>query len=217
VVHSAPIAQEDLAFSGLITCGHCGCAMVGEIKKRRYVYYHCTGYGGKCPEPYTREEVLEREFAAVLDRLAFDDEVLDWVREALRESHADERREHDAAVARLHDEYNRLQGRIDAMYVDKLDGRIDAGFFDRMAAQWRDEQARCLRDIERHQGANQSYLDEGIHLLRCPALGRQPQPTPASSRRSAVACGAVTSRQTQSRAWLTVARDRRGRPRISAW
>jgi site-specific DNA recombinase len=51
------------------------------------------------------------------------------------------------------------------MYVDKLDGRIDAGFFDRMAAQWRDEQARCLQDIERHQNANQSYLDEGIHLL----------------------------------------------------
>ena len=61
-------------------------------------------------------------------------------------------------------EYNRLQGRIDAMYVDKLDGRIDAAFFDRMAAQWRDEQARCLREIERHQTANQSYLDEGIQL-----------------------------------------------------
>jgi hypothetical protein len=29
------------AFSGLITCGHCGCAMVDEIKKGRYVYYHC--------------------------------------------------------------------------------------------------------------------------------------------------------------------------------
>jgi hypothetical protein len=26
---------------------------------------------------------------------------------------------------------NRLQGRIDVMYVNKLDWRIDAGFFDR--------------------------------------------------------------------------------------
>ena len=95
----------------------------------------------------------------MLDRLTFDDEVLAWVREALHGSHADEKREHDAAIGRLQDEYNRLQGRMDAMYVDKLDGRIDAGFFDRMAAQWRDEQARCLRDIERHQTANQSYLD----------------------------------------------------------
>src|ERR1022692_2286351 len=34
-----------------------------EIKKKRYVYYHCTGYRGKCPEPYTREEVLERQFS----------------------------------------------------------------------------------------------------------------------------------------------------------
>ncbi|MBM4073840.1 MAG: recombinase family protein, partial [Planctomycetes bacterium] len=51
--------KHQLAFTGLLTCGHCGCALVGEIKKGRYVYYHCTGYKGKCPEPYTREEVLD--------------------------------------------------------------------------------------------------------------------------------------------------------------
>lgn len=73
--------------------------------------------------------------------------------------------EHDEAISRLQAEYNRFQARIDTMYIDKLDGRIDAAFFDRMAAQWRDEQARCLRDIERHQTANQSYLQEGIHLM----------------------------------------------------
>ena len=87
------------------------------------------------------------------------------MRAALRASHADEKQEHEAAVARLQEEYNRLQGRIDTMYVDKLDSRIDAAFFDRMAAQWRDEQGRCLRDIERHQNANRSYLEEGIQLL----------------------------------------------------
>ncbi len=43
--------KRDFAFSRLIECGHCGCAMVGELKKGKYVYYHCTGYKGKCPEP----------------------------------------------------------------------------------------------------------------------------------------------------------------------
>jgi hypothetical protein len=43
--------KHDFAFSGLIVCGHCGCSVVGEIKKRRYVYYHCTGYKGRCDEP----------------------------------------------------------------------------------------------------------------------------------------------------------------------
>lgn len=87
--------KEQFAFGGLITCGHCGCAMVGEIKKGKYVYYHCTGFKGKCPEPYTREEVLEEMFTALLKGIAFSDETLAWVRHALRESHGDERQFHD--------------------------------------------------------------------------------------------------------------------------
>ena len=43
-------------FQGLLSCGHCGCAMVAEIKKGKYVYYHCTGNKGKCPEKWVREE-----------------------------------------------------------------------------------------------------------------------------------------------------------------
>lgn len=39
---------RDFAFSGLIACNACGCAVVGEIKKERYIYYHCTGYADKC-------------------------------------------------------------------------------------------------------------------------------------------------------------------------
>ena len=158
-------AKHDFAFSGLIACGHCGCSMVGEIKKRRYVYYHCTGYKGKCEEPYVREEVLEQRFTDLLGRLTFDDEVLEWVRSALRESHADQNREHEAAITRLEAEYERFQKRIHAMYVDKLDGRIDTAFFEKMSSEWRAEQDRCRSEIERHQSADQSYLEEGVRLL----------------------------------------------------
>ena len=52
--------KHDFAFTGLVQCGHCGCFLVGELKKGQYVYYHCTGNRGKCPEPYTRQEVLTR-------------------------------------------------------------------------------------------------------------------------------------------------------------
>jgi hypothetical protein len=44
--------------------------MVGEVKKGRYIYYHCSGYKGKCPEPYVREEVLSEQFSALLERAA---------------------------------------------------------------------------------------------------------------------------------------------------
>ena len=34
--------KREFAFSGLIRCGHCGSAVVAEMKKGRYVYYHCS-------------------------------------------------------------------------------------------------------------------------------------------------------------------------------
>lgn len=157
--------KDQFAFRGLISCGHCGCAMVGEIKKGRYVYYHCTGYKGKCPEPYTREEVLEKKFTELLKRISFSQEVLDWVTQALRASHGDEKKFHDEAITRLRKEHRRIQDRIDAMYMDKLDGRIDTEFFDRQAAEWRTQQVRILRNVETHVSANQSYIEEGIKLL----------------------------------------------------
>ena len=83
----------------------------------------------------------------------------------MRASHADEKREHEAAIGRLRAEYDRLQSRMHAMYVDKLDRKVDGAFFERMAAEWRAEQDRCLREIERHRAADQSYLEEGVRLL----------------------------------------------------
>jgi site-specific DNA recombinase len=62
-------------------------------------------------------------------------------------------------------EYKRLDDRIHAMYVDKLDGLVDTAFFEKMSNHWREEQARCQREIERHQSADKSYLSEGVGLL----------------------------------------------------
>ena len=158
-------SKHDFAFSGLISCGHCGCALVGEIKKGRYIYYHCSGFKGKCGEPYVREEVFEDRFAELLGRLSFGDEVVAWVSTALRESHVDEAMEHESAITRLHSEFERLQSRIHTMYIDKLDGRIDHGFFERMSEQWRAEQEAIQREITWHQAADQSYLEEGARLV----------------------------------------------------
>ena len=158
-------AVHDFAFSRLMTCGHCGCAIVGEIQKKKYVYYHCTDFHRGCPKPYVREEEVAKMFTALLKELTFDDEVLEWVREALRESHGDKMRFVAEALSRLQIEYAKLQARLDAMYEDKLDGRIDAAYFDRKAGEYRTEQARVRAAIEQRATADQSYTEQGIRLL----------------------------------------------------
>jgi len=91
--------------------------------------------------------------------------VLDWVKQALREGHVDEQRFREESITRLRNEYDKLQKRIDAMYVDKLDGKVGARFFEQKSAEWREEQASLKRSIDDHERANQSYMGEGIALL----------------------------------------------------
>jgi site-specific DNA recombinase len=154
------------AFTGLMTCGHCGCAMVAEIKKAKYIYYHCSKFKGKCPEKYVRQEVLEEKFSELMRQLTFPNWVFEEVQKVLREGHQAEQRERDEARQRLVAEADRLQQRLDILYSDRVDGRIDVEFYDRMVAQWRDERARCLRDIELLHSADDSYVDNAFEILK---------------------------------------------------
>ena len=54
--------KHRFAFSGLLSCGKCGSAITAEIQKGKYIYYHCTGFKGKCGNSYIREEVLTDKF-----------------------------------------------------------------------------------------------------------------------------------------------------------
>jgi len=113
--------KHDFAFSGLVRCGHCGCSLVGEMKKGRYVYYHCTGYRGKCPEPYTREETLEDRFAGRLRKLVIPAEIITWLEQELVTSDASEQAKRDQALRRYELELNLLGTRLDILYEDRLD------------------------------------------------------------------------------------------------
>lgn len=155
----------EFAFSGLVSCGHCGCALTAEIKKGRYIYYHCTQYKGKCPEKYVREEVMAEQFAAILSRLKSAPGIYDLIVRALKGSFATEREEHELAVTRLTGEIDRLGKRIEAVYTDKLDGKISAEYYKRASSQWQDEMRRCHDELRRYQEASEAYMNEGVDLL----------------------------------------------------
>ena len=82
-----------------------------------------------------------------------------------QESHTDEKKYHAERMALLQAQYEKLQRRLDAIYEDKLDGRIDQDFYDRKSSAWKKEQDDIFCKIEGHQGANRSYLDEGVKIL----------------------------------------------------
>ena len=158
-------SRLEFAFSGLLKCGHCGCSIVAERKKGKYVYYHCTHYRQKCPDPYVREEVLAERFTEVLEHLEFSDEVMAWLIAAFEERNDRERKYCEKAVEELRQQYDGLQARLDTMYEDRLDGRISTALFERKAEEYQARMAEIYADIAAHEHSIETDYEEAINVL----------------------------------------------------
>jgi site-specific DNA recombinase len=165
--------KHEFPFSGLVRCGVCldlgdqgERVLVGELQKGRLIYYHCEGCRKAKRATYIRQERIDEAMVKALKTLRLDEEVIDWVKRALLSSHGDEQRFHGEAIARFHKQYEQLQRRIEVAYDDRLDGKIPMELFERKSEEWRAEQKRILREIERHQNADESYMAEGIALMQ---------------------------------------------------
>jgi site-specific DNA recombinase len=158
--------RHDFAFSGLVRCGHCGCMLVAEIKKGRYVYYHCTGHRGKCPEPYTREERLIDGFAVHLGELVIPTEVIGWLQATYIQSETTERAARERAIRQHQIQLDNLERRINTLYTDRLDGRIDAAMYDSRAAEYRAQQQTVRRRIEDVRTSAPAPVEDALNLIR---------------------------------------------------
>ena len=152
-------------YSGLVRCGHCGCSLVAEVKKGKYIYYHCTGYRGNCGEPYTREEVLDRGFSSALRDLVVPAAVVEWLNREVLKSDQTERAARAQAHRRHEAELEQLQGRLEVLYEDRLDGRIDVGMYDAKAALIARRQEILRQKIEDAAVAPVAPVEETVNLL----------------------------------------------------
>ena len=157
--------KHDFEYAGIVRCGHCGCNLVGEIKKTKYVYYHCTGNKGKCAEPYTRAEQLHQAINDVLRQLIVPKPIIDWLRTTLTRDDDAQDHARNHALQHAQEAYDRLEQRLEAMYLDKLDGRITTRFYDEKAQAWREEQTTLQAKMESLRQPAPGY-DAAIDAIR---------------------------------------------------
>jgi len=86
---------------GLLTCAKCGCSITAEMKKGKYVYYHCTNFRGECDNTYIRQEVLADRLADVIRPIQISAEVADDIAKAIRSSGQDAERSRTEALRQL--------------------------------------------------------------------------------------------------------------------
>ncbi len=156
----------DFTYKGLLTCGHCDCAIVGEKKKGKYIYYHCTQNRGECKaNGWIRQETIDAAFAESLKSLRLEPEMHDQFTRALREVHITEMRQRNNELTILNDSAKQLRARLDTAYQDKLTGRVDEGFWRKHHAKLQDELNNVFDAIKGYHHAHLDQYEIGAQLL----------------------------------------------------
>ena len=153
------------ALAGLVTCGRCGCAFTGEIKKGQYVYYHCTGHRGPCGNTYVREEELIRQFGELLKQVRIPTELAGKLATVLRESQTDKEKFVRTSMLRLQQQQMLLRSKLDRVYEDRLSDAIPEELWNSKSAALQDELRQVRTEMERHEVASQAYETAGLQIL----------------------------------------------------
>ena len=137
-------SNRDFVFSRMIKCADCECAVTAEIKKKRYIYYHCTGFSKSHRLTYVSESNLDAQFAKIVGRVTLPYAWYDYLKAALeteqknRKSNAEKERE------RLEITRDKIQSDMKRAFQSKLDDSIPEDFF---RSVFEDYQRR-LKEIE---------------------------------------------------------------------
>ncbi|HDS29855.1 MAG TPA: hypothetical protein ENN67_02300, partial [Firmicutes bacterium] len=134
--------EEWPGYRGLITCGHCGCAITAQKKKGRYIYYHCSEKRGPCKENgYIKEEELTEQYSEYLDTFKLPEELYGELVKVIRELHDLKSRDVEQRITILNAEASRIRRKRNSIYQDKLNGSIKNGF-------WKEHHDELSKELE---------------------------------------------------------------------
>jgi site-specific DNA recombinase len=157
--------KRDFKFSGLLSCSGCGRTITAEIKKEKYVYYHCANPSCELRTKNVREEVIDEQVVTFLGLLQVPEDIRQLTIATLKDAHGEEKLFHEQSVSTIQAEICKVQRRMEKIYEDKLDGVIDETFWARKHQEYVQEKERLMNAHEQHNRGTADYLETGVQIV----------------------------------------------------
>lgn len=157
----------EFPYTGVIKCGHCGCQLTAELKKGKYIYYHCTGKrGGTCKKDYVREEKFDKLIMELITRIskAIPEDIYPKALKAIKEMNHLNVEYSTNSYEQISKKLSTLEKRLNALYEDKVDGRISFEFWEEKNREWQKEKNKLSIQLQSISKTNDT-LREGSNLL----------------------------------------------------
>lgn len=153
--------KRDFIFSNLIHCSHCGCYLVGELKKGKYIYYHCTGNrGGDCKKKsYIREEIIEKAVLEAFDSFKLSPETAELARKCLKSEYESRNFYNETRIEKLEEDIKKNKQKLEKLFDLYLEGEVEEKLYKKKRTELEEK-------IDEMSMLFSSYQKTGIELLK---------------------------------------------------
>jgi site-specific DNA recombinase len=130
--------RKPFSFTGIISCGECGCMVTAEEKVKtngkKYTYYRCTKrkQDVRCSQRTIRLEDLEDQITEVLESITIPSTFVSWALDVLKSRNKEMVQINKNQLANLQRQYSMIDRQLDTLLDMRLDDSIsDEMFCDR--------------------------------------------------------------------------------------
>ncbi len=151
-------------FKGFLRCNECGGLITWE-KHKGIVYGHCNHYRSCSQTTWIKEPEAEKQISHLFGNLQIKNQkLMEWIKQALKESHQDEIQYHSSALKELNLRLGQIQKRIDNLYDDKVDEKITKEFYESKFKKYSEEKETVLSSIKKHSESSDKYHEIGLNI-----------------------------------------------------
>lgn len=151
-------------FTGMMTCGECGCSITAELQKG-YTYYRCTKKRGECSQKkYMRSDKLEEQIAEVLNQISIDEEIFALMLEALKLGQKEDHDTHLSSIEFWQAEQRKIAKKRKSLLEKFVDGKIDEVDFEDMKNEIDVEMSNIEDNLEEIESVGKQWLEQQKNL-----------------------------------------------------
>ncbi len=156
----------DFAYTGLIRCGYCSCLLTAELKKGKYIYYHCTGNkGGNCKRDYINEVKIDKSISEILKLIIIPQEIREKISNELKIVHEKKNGYSKDVKASIIKQIQVLENRIEEAFTLKLDGNITHDFWKSQNDKWQTEKDKLKIQLDEIDKLDKEFYEKADILL----------------------------------------------------
>ncbi|MDE1921323.1 MAG: recombinase family protein, partial [Candidatus Omnitrophica bacterium] len=161
------IQRRGFAFSNLAACGNCGCKVLGEIKKERYIYYHCSYSKGRQENctGYLTESRLVDLFAEPVIQVTLPDAFVEWLRRHLKDFSQEIDMIRDNRIKTLKQEYTRANERLNRLLDLRLDNEINDEAYRSRKTELEANLVNLKSQMRDAEKVNPNFYEDGVSTL----------------------------------------------------